>query len=96
MTERIDSAESGADGAAGLTLERMRREVAEILYLEPEEVGDEDDLLDLGLDSVRLMSLTARWNEAGARVSFAELGEHPVLRRWWEAVERTLRPATSE
>lgn len=95
MTERIDSAETSVGREDRLTLERMRREVAEILYLEPEEVGDEDDLLDLGLDSVRLMSLAARWNEAGARVSFAELAEHPVLRRWWEAVERTLRPAAS-
>ncbi len=81
--------------AGALSLERMRREVAEVLYLDPEDIGDDDDLLDLGLDSVRLMSLAARWNDAGAHVSFAELAEHPVLARWWTAVERTLDTPTA-
>jgi aryl carrier-like protein len=78
MSSRPDRAGSGA-----LTLERMRRDIAEAIFLEPSEVGDEDDLIDLGLDSVRLMSLALRWQEAGASITFADLAEHTRLARWW-------------
>ncbi len=80
--EQDDVERTGADGA--LTLEMMRRDIAEAIYLDPGEIGDEDDLIDLGLDSVRLMSLTIRWNESGANVTFADLAEHTQLIRWWE------------
>lgn len=69
-----------------LTLEMLRRDIAEALYLDISEVGDDDDLIDLGLDSVRLMSLTVRWNEAGAGVSFAELAVHADLAHWWKLI----------
>lgn len=72
-----------------LSLERMRGDLAEILFMDPVEIGDEDDLLDLGLDSIRLMTLAARWNEAGARLAFADLAEHPQLQVWWALVSKS-------
>ena len=36
-----------------LTLERMRADVAEMLNEDPSEVGDDDNLIDFGLDSIR-------------------------------------------
>lgn len=69
-------------------MERMRRDIADAIFLDPSDVGDEDDLIDLGLDSVRLMSLALRWAEAGAAVTFADLAEHTQLIRWWEIVSR--------
>lgn len=66
-----------------LTEERIRSDVAELLDCAPNEIDPEEDLLDRGLDSVRIMSLVERWREAGASgLEFPDLAEEPVLRHW--------------
>ena len=55
-------------------------ELATALELTSAEVGDDDDLFDLGLDSIRLMSLVEVFRVRGATVSFAELAECRTLR----------------
>lgn len=69
--------------AESLTLDRVRADVAELLYQEPEEVADTDDLLGSGLDSIRILTLVERWRDAGARISFVELAESPTVAAWW-------------
>lgn len=71
---------------SGVTLERMRADIAAMLHEEPEAVGDDDNLMDLGVDSMRAMNLVAKWNEAGAGVEFAELAEYVTLAGWWAVV----------
>ncbi|MFD6967556.1 phosphopantetheine-binding protein [Streptomyces sp. NPDC059979] len=65
-----------------LTLERLVRDVADVLYTEPSDVSLEEDLLDQGLDSIRLMSLVEKWRAEGATVTFVDLAERPTLRQW--------------
>ncbi|CAM5649170.1 Isochorismatase [Streptomyces avidinii] len=65
-------------------LDRLVRDVAEVLYAEPAEVLVDESLLDQGLDSIRLMTLVERWRAEGARVSFVDLAERPTLRAWAE------------
>ncbi|SCK39918.1 Aryl carrier domain-containing protein [Streptomyces sp. WMMB 714] len=68
-----------------LTLERIRADVADVLGEDPADIPDEENLADLGLDSVRLMSLVERWRgDHGVRVSFAELAEKPGISLWWD------------
>ncbi|MGW6981618.1 phosphopantetheine-binding protein [Streptomyces sp. NPDC054932] len=66
------------------TLDRLVRDVADVLYTEPSDVSLEEDLLDQGLDSIRLMSLVEKWRAEGARISFVDLAERPTLRQWAE------------
>lgn len=67
-----------------LTLDRLRSDIVSVLPESPGEIGDEENLLDLGLDSVRIMMLAHRWSEARGRpVEFAVLAEEPVLAAWW-------------
>ncbi|WP_225731462.1 MULTISPECIES: phosphopantetheine-binding protein [unclassified Nocardia] len=66
-----------------LTYDRLRADIAELLYLEPGELAATDDLFDAGLDSVRLVGLVERWKTRGAAVSFADLAERPTLDGWW-------------
>lgn len=73
-----------------LTPERMRADVAEILGEPPGSLRDDDNLIDLGLDSVRTMALVQRWRAAGARIELAEFIEAPSLRGWWAIVARGL------
>ncbi|AXX30115.1 acyl carrier protein [Actinosynnema pretiosum subsp. pretiosum] len=65
-----------------LTAERVRADVAEVLGVEPDELAGDADLLDLGLDSVRVMGLVERWRAAGAEVEFPDLAEQPELAHW--------------
>ncbi|GAA2689211.1 MULTISPECIES: phosphopantetheine-binding protein [Actinosynnema] len=66
-----------------LTLDSVRADVAEHLFLEPGEVDDDADLVEAGLDSVRLLDLATRWRGLGAEVGFADLAERPTLSAWW-------------
>ncbi|WP_367128669.1 phosphopantetheine-binding protein [Saccharothrix sp. HUAS TT1] len=73
--------------ATPLTADRIRADVADLLGCDPAEVADDADLLDLGLDSMRIMSLVERWRAAGATgLEFADLAEQPRLDRWTELV----------
>ncbi|GAA4982868.1 phosphopantetheine-binding protein [Kineococcus glutinatus] len=68
--------------ATPLSAEQLRTDVAELLATAPSEIGDDDDLLDHGLDSVRLMMLVERWRAAGVETDFAGLAEEPTLGGW--------------
>lgn len=75
-----------------LDLERMRADVAALLHEEPSAIGDDDNLIDLGLDSMRAMNLVARWSAmTGVAFQFAELAEHVTLGGWWAVVQRRQR-----
>lgn len=64
------------------TLDDMRRDVAELLGVDPAEIGDDDNLLDHGLDSMRLMQLASAWRSAGSPLDFSVLAERPQLSYW--------------
>ncbi|WP_031081362.1 phosphopantetheine-binding protein [Streptomyces sp. NRRL WC-3549] len=64
---------------------RVRADVAELLGCAPEEIAPEENLVDLGLDSVRMMTLVERWRSAGAAtLDFPDLAEQPELGHWTE------------
>ncbi len=69
-----------------LTLEQMRADIARAVDLEPAEVGDDDNLPDLGLDSMRLMRLVMGWEEAGLALDFGLFAEYSTLGDWWREV----------
>jgi aryl carrier-like protein len=71
-----------------ITLERMRADIAAIIHEEPEAIGLEDNLMDLGLDSMRLLNLILLWQEAGVDLEFGEFAERFTLAGWWEAVQK--------
>jgi aryl carrier-like protein len=76
-----------------MTREGMRADLARLLRMPPEEIGDEDDLADLGLDSLRAMGLVMRWTEAGLPLDFGELAEALTLNAWWTAAEHAMARA---
>lgn len=60
----------------------LRRDVAEQIDIAAQAIEDGDDLLLLGLDSVRLMALVEGWKRRGLAADFAELAEQPTLAAW--------------
>ncbi|GAA3003920.1 hypothetical protein GCM10010519_39930 [Streptomyces lactacystinicus] len=65
-------------------MERIRAEVADLLGEDPAEIPLDENLVDWGLDSIRLMTLAGRWQEAGAEVAFVQLAERPAIEAWAE------------
>src|SRR5690606_27565631 len=65
-----------------LALESLRAEIAEQMGIEPCLLGEHDDLLLMGLDSVNLMMLMERWRQRGWHVEFSDLVTTPTLAAW--------------
>lgn len=70
-----------------MTRERMRADLARALRMAPDEIGEEDDLIDLGLDSMRAMALLTRWGEQGVELDLAAVAEKVTLGAWWALAE---------
>ncbi|GGT08230.1 phosphopantetheine-binding protein [Nonomuraea spiralis] len=66
------------------TAERLRAQIAELLYVEPAELGLHDDLLDAGLDSIRVMTLIEAWKREGREIGFPDLVDRPTIAAWAE------------
>ncbi|MGI8329561.1 amino acid adenylation domain-containing protein [Actinomadura scrupuli] len=64
-----------------LTREELQDSLTELLG---ERAEAHDNLIELGMDSIRLMGLTGRLRRRGVEVNFAELAERPTLAEWWE------------
>ncbi|MFI6866085.1 phosphopantetheine-binding protein [Nocardia sp. NPDC050406] len=63
--------------------QRVIDDVAAALGVSADELTDETNLLDAGLDSVRIMSLVEKWRAAGyEHVDFPSLAADPVLGSW--------------
>ncbi|HEY0214080.1 MAG TPA: phosphopantetheine-binding protein [Paenirhodobacter sp.] len=76
-----------------MTYEQMRADVAGALDLLPDDLAPTDNLYDLGLDSMRLMTLAMEWQEQGADLDFGLLLESQTLADWWAAVEAARQSA---
>ena len=76
-----------AECASELTLEDMRCIASELLERPRAAVGDDDDLITLGIDSVRIMRFANELRRWGVDATFRELVEEPSLGAWWAIVE---------
>ncbi|MCI0755858.1 phosphopantetheine-binding protein [Teichococcus vastitatis] len=72
-----------------LTRDRMRTDIAAMIHEAPEDIGGDDNLIDLGLDSMRAMNLLVQWNEAGLGLDFSEFAERLTLNAWWAIIDRS-------
>ena len=70
-----------------LTLERMRADIAVVLHEAPEAILDHDNLMDLGVDSLRVLNLSLQWSET-VPLEFSELAEHVTLAEWWNIIRQ--------
>lgn len=74
--------------------EEIRLLLAEQLELDAAEIGFDDDLVELGLHSMKMIKLAADWRREGADVSFADLAQRPSVQGWYELLaQRAQRPS---
>ncbi|WP_432701070.1 isochorismatase family protein [Kluyvera cryocrescens] len=58
---------------------------------ESDEPFDDDNLIDYGLDSVRMMALAARWRKAHGDIDFVMLAKKPSIDAWWALLSREVK-----
>ncbi|MET8567696.1 amino acid adenylation domain-containing protein [Streptomyces sp. NPDC004783] len=63
-------------------LDSIRAEVAAKLGIPADEIGADEDLVGLGLDSLGVMTLATAWQADGADITFGDLIEEPTLAAW--------------
>jgi bifunctional isochorismate lyase / aryl carrier protein len=81
---------------AALSRARVAGDLLGALEDAPAVLGGDDDLTDLGLDSIAVMGLLTTWRAAGVEVSFEDLAEvEPTLDAWWAVLEARRRTAVS-
>ncbi|AZI88523.1 isochorismatase [Kosakonia sp. CCTCC M2018092] len=64
------------------------REIILPLLDESDEPLDDENLIDYGLDSVRIMALAARWRKVHGDVDFVMLAKNPTIDAWWALLAR--------
>ncbi|MCY1079533.1 isochorismatase family protein [Archangium lansingense] len=83
-----------SQGELSLSPQQVRSDVAELLQAET-SIGDDENLLERGLDSIRIMTLVERWRRTGAEISFVELAERPTLTDWYALLSSATAQRTS-
>ncbi|WP_224244037.1 isochorismatase family protein [Hyalangium gracile] len=73
-----------------LSRQQVREDVAELLQSEAVP-HDDENLLEKGLDSLRIMSLVERWRRTGAEITFVQLAERPTLSEWYALLSSSAR-----
>ncbi|WP_336853547.1 isochorismatase [Pseudescherichia vulneris] len=58
---------------------------------ESDEPMDDENLIDYGLDSVRMMALAARWRKIYGDIDFVMLAKNPTIDAWWALLSREVK-----
>lgn len=66
-----------------MTLQLVREKVAGLLHESYLDIDDNENLIDRGLDSIRIMSLVELWRVNCNHISFAKLAKEPTISAWW-------------
>ena len=75
---------------------QLQRQIAQALQIHPDDFEASDNLMDVGLDSIRLMSLLDQWRNAGANVDFIDLADTPTVNDWSSLLSASAQPAATE
>lgn len=67
------------------------RALIQPLLDESDQPLDDDNLIDYGLDSVRMMALAARWRKVHHDIDFVMLAKRPTIAAWWALLSREVR-----
>ncbi|MEI2682434.1 isochorismatase [Erwinia aphidicola] len=67
---------------------QLRAVVLPLLDEDSQDLDDGENLIDYGLDSVRMMALAARWRQVHSDIDFVALAKVPSIDGWWSLLSR--------
>ena len=65
-----------------ISRDEIRAKIAAQLGSPVTDIADHDNLIQVGLNSIRMMALAGGWRKQGADVTFAELAASPTIESW--------------
>lgn len=71
-----------------LSKAQLRAVVLPLLDENSDDLDDGENLVDYGLDSVRMMALAARWRQVHSDIDFVALAKDPSIDGWWSLLSR--------
>lgn len=87
--EQLNKDLSCTTSSAELSLESMRKDVAGILDIDLDEVDVKENLIFLGLDSIRVMTLHDRWKKQGFKIDLSDMVKKNTLEEWCQAAQES-------
>lgn len=70
--------------AAGIaSIDALRQQILPLLDEDSEDMSNDENLIDYGLDSVRIMELATRWRKIRSDIDFISLARNPTIDSWW-------------
>ncbi|ORA58898.1 non-ribosomal peptide synthetase [Mycobacteroides franklinii] len=79
------NSETAGQDISGVVLSKdeIKATIADLVGIRLEQIEDGADLIALGLDSIRMMTLAGGWRKRGSRITFAELAAAPSVESWY-------------
>jgi len=74
-----------------ISREWLTQELLQCIDEDAHDLSPDDNLIDYGLDSVRVMGLIAKWEKLGIKIQFEELARAPSINGWWALIEQKLQ-----
>lgn len=67
-------------------IDELKAHIADLIDIAPADIDEESELIDQGLDSLRLVDVVAWVRERGYDVDFTDLAEDTSLAAWREVL----------
>ncbi len=65
------------------SIDALRQQIIPLLDEDSEDIANDENLIDYGLDSVRIMELATRWRKIREDIDFIALAKSPTIDSWW-------------
>lgn len=71
-----------------ISIDALRQQIIPLLDEDSEDIGNDENLIDYGLDSVRIMELATRWRKIREDIDFIALAKSPTIDSWWSLLSK--------